>query len=184
MFGSGRHTGRFARAIAALAFLTPNIAAGQAQDFARNGVPQRGAASFGGPVAMVGVRIPFGGKAVASSQPVVGLSIGSSWRAGPGSTVVPAYRFVPTIEAGFSLRGDPILRLSSFEVRLDQLHAAPGEAEPQTFCGRNLAICIAGGVAIIAAVLVVALADSDDCAPSDNYPPGEDPCRCYQANGC
>jgi hypothetical protein len=73
--------------------------------------------------------------------------------------------------------------MSSFEVRLDRLRAAAEEAGDQTFCGRNLGLCIAGGVGI-AAVAVVALVGSDNCESSGQYPPGEDPCRCYEANGC
>jgi len=118
MFGSGHDivcVKRFARVLIALAFLTANIAPGYAQNLAA------GAASYAGLTAMLGVRIPFGGEGTASSQGIVGLSFGSTWRAGPGSTSPQAYRFIPSVEAGFSLRGDPILRLSSFQVRLEQL---------------------------------------------------------------
>jgi hypothetical protein len=181
MFGSGHDIGcvkRFARVLTALAFLTPSIAPSYAQGLAG------GAASYAGPTAMLGVRIPFGGEGIASSQGIVGLRFGSTWRASPGSTSPQAYRFVPSVEAGFSLRGNPILRLSSFEVRLDQLRAsAEGAAQRETFCGRNLSLCIIGGVAL-AAVLVLALGDWENCTPSDDYPPGQDPCKCYDPYGC
>ena len=195
MFGSGRNIALmwFARAVVALAFLTPNIAPSRAQDLDGSGSSQRGVTSFGGHAAMVGVRLPLGGDALDSSHPIVGLRFGSSWRAGPGSTGVPTYRFVPTVEAGFSLRGDPIFRLSSFTVRLDQLRAAAEGAQGETFCGRNLSVCLVGGIAIVA-IAVVALAGSGSCESSSQYLPGtpqggvisppRDPCQCYEASGC
>ena len=184
-FGHGiQFLKRFAGALTALTFLTLHIATSHAQGLAGSAFPQRGAASFGGHAAMLGVRIPFGGEGVASSQPIVGLRFGSTWRAGPGSISPQAYRFVPGFEAGFSLRGDPIFRLSAFEVRLDQLRAsAEGAGQRETFCGRNLSLCIIGGVAIVA-VLVLTLGDWENCTPSDNYPPGQDPCKCYDPYGC
>jgi hypothetical protein len=185
MFISGHDIGfiqRFARALIALAFLTANTTPSYAQGVAGSAFPQRGATSYAGPAAVLGVRIPFGGEGTAASQPMVGLRFGSSWQAGPGSMSPQTYRFIPTVEAGLSFRGDPILRLSSFEV-VDRLRASAEAAQGDTFCGRNLALCIVGGIAIVA-IAVVALAGSDDCEPSDNYPPGQDPCKCFEADGC
>lgn len=184
MFNSGpdfARVKRYARAVIALGFLASNIAPGYAQDLAGNAYPQR---AFAGHTAMLGLRIPFGSEGNASSQPIVGLMVGSSWRAAPGSMTPQAHRFVPTVEAGLSLRGDPILRLRSLDVRLDQLRASAEGGGGQTFCGRNLAVCIVGGVAI-AAVVVVALAGSDECNPLDypDAPPGQNPCHCYEADG-
>lgn len=174
---------RFARALIALAFLTANIAPSYAQGVAGSAFPQRGAASYAGPAAVLGVRIPLGGKETAASQPIVGLRFGSSWRAAPGSTSPQAYNFIPTVEAGLSLRGDPVLKLGSLDVRRDQLRASAEGAQRETFCGRNLGVCILVGVAVVA-VAIVALAGSDDCEPSDLYPPGQDPCKCFEADGC
>ena len=168
-------TRRFARALIALAFLAGTIAPSYAQGLE--------AASYAGPTAMMGLRIPFGGKGTPTSQPMFGLRFGSSWQARPGSISPQPYRFIPAVEAGLSLRGDPILRLSSFQVRLDQLRAAADGAERESFCGRNLAICILGGVALAGIIIAIA-AGSDDCEPSDLYPPGEDPCKCFEADGC
>jgi hypothetical protein len=186
MFGSGHDIAslkRFGRALAALAFLIANVAPCYAQGLAGSGFPQRGASSFAGYAAMLGARIPFGGEGMASSQPVVGLRFGSFWQAGPGSARPQAYKFISAVEAGLSLRGDPVLRLSSLEVSLDQLHASAEGAQGGTFCGR-LGLCIGGAIAI-AAVVVVAVAGSDSCeAPLPEYPPGQHPCRCYEADGC
>jgi hypothetical protein len=176
---------RIARAFIALAFLAAQITPSSAQGLAGSALPQRGATSFAGHAAMLGVRIPFGGEGTVSSRTMVGLMFGSSLRSGPGSTSPQAYRFVPTVEAGLTLRGDPILRLSSFEVRLDRLRAQAEGAGGETFCGRNPGVCIAGGIAIVA-VAVVALTGGDDNCPSPPgmYPPGEDPCHCYEPDGC
>ena len=171
---------RFTSVWIALAFLIANIAPSYAQNLTYQ---QRGATSFAGHAAMLGVRIPFGGERTVSSRPIVGLMVGPSWQATLGSTGVQGYRFNPTIEAGLSLRGEPVLRLSTFNVRLDQLRASAEGAEGGTFCGRNLAVCILGGVAIVAVVVALAVG-SDDCEPSDLYPPGQDPCMCFEPDGC
>ena len=68
-------------------------------------------------------------------------------------------------------------------MRLDKLRAAAEGAQGESFCGRNLAVCIIGGVAIVAVVVALAVG-SDDCEPSDLYPPGQDPCKCYEPDGC
>lgn len=176
---------RFARAVIALTFLAGQIAPSYAQGFAGSGLPQRGVTSFAGHAAMLGVRIPLGGAGTVSSRPMVGLMFGSSLRAVPGSTSAQAYRFVPTVEAGLTLRGDPILRLSSFEVRVDQLRAAAEDAGGETFCGRNPGVCIAGGIAIVAVAVVALTGGDDNCTSAPGqYPPGEDPCRCYEPDGC
>ena len=175
-------TMRFARVVVALAFLIVNTAFSHAQGLAGSAFLQRSSGSFAGPAATLGVRIPFGGEGTA--QPMVGLSFGSTWRANLGSTNPQAYRFIPTVEAGFSLRGDPILRLGAFEAKLDQLRAsAEGAAQGETFCGRHLSLCIIGGVALVGG-LVLALGDWESCSYSGQYPPGQDPCGCYEPDGC
>lgn len=180
MFVSAHDTGfmkRLAHALIALAFLLGNVAPSYAQGL--------GATSYAGPAAMMGVRIPFGGKGTTSSPPMVGLRFGSSWQAGPGSANTQAYRFVPAVEAGFSLRGDPILKLSSFDV-LDQVRAAAEGTERQSFCGRNLSLCILTGIAIGVVAIVAIAGSQDSCAeaPPGYYPPGKDPCKCYELDGC
>ena len=168
---------RLAHALIALAFPIGNIAPSYAQGF--------GATSYAGATAMIGVRIPFGGMSKPSSQPMIGLRFGSSWQAGPGTMSPLGYRFVPAVEAGFSLRGNPILRLSSFDV-LDQVRAAAEDAPRQTFCGRNLSLCILAGVAVGVVAIVAIAGSQDSCAeaPPGYYPPGQDPCKCYEVDGC
>ena len=85
--------GRFARALTALVFLTANIAPVYAQGLAES----HGATSYAGPAAVLGVRIPFGGRGTTSSQPMIGLSLGSS----SGST---ATEFLKSI--GFHAKPD------------------------------------------------------------------------------
>jgi len=132
------------------------------------------------------VRVPFGGEGTASSQPMVGLMFGSSLKVGLGSPSPQAYRFIPTIEAGLTLRGEPVLRLGSFQARLDQLRAAAEGAQGETFCGRNPVVCIGGGIAVVAVAIVALAGGGDDNCPSPpgQYPPGEDPCHCYEPDGC
>lgn len=185
MFSSAydhRFTKRLARGLAALAFLIANTTPGLAQGVDGSAL-QRTAASYAGPAVMLGARIPFGGEATTRSQSIVGLRFGASWRASPGSAGPQGSSFVPTVEAGLSLSGDPVLRLSGFDVRLGQLRAQAEGAQGESFCGRNLSLCIIGGVALVG-VAVLALGDWENCTPSDDYPPGQDPCKCYEADGC
>jgi hypothetical protein len=180
MFVSAHHIAcvkRFARALIALAFLVGNTVPSYAQTL--------GAVSYAGSTAMMSVRIPFGGKGTTSSRPMVGLRFGSSWQAGPGSMSPQGYRFIPAVEAGFSFRGDPILKLASFDV-LDQLRVAAEGTERQSFCGRNLSLCILAGVAVGVVAIVAIAGSQDSCAeaPPGYYPPGQDPCKCYEVDGC
>ena len=122
-----------------MAYSEPSYAAGLA-DLHRESVV------YGGPAAMLGVRVPFGGEARHSAQPIVSFGVGSSWRAAPGSFDTGGYGFIRSAELGFSLRGDPFLRLGSLELGLDRLHASAEEGEASTYCGRNLAACIVLGV--------------------------------------
>ena len=143
---------RFVSAATGLAVLMacsePSYAAGLA-DLHRESVV------YGGPAAMLGVRVPFGGEARHSAQPIVGFGVGSSWRAAPGSFDTGGYGFIRSAELGFSLRGDPFLRLGSFDLGTERFRASAEEGEASTYCGRNLGVCIglaAAGVALVLGV--------------------------------
>jgi hypothetical protein len=176
---------RSMHAFMALVLVAAQIVPSYAQGFAGSALSQRSATSYAGHAAMLGVRVPLGGEGTISSRTMIGLMFGSSLRPSLGSTSPYGNRFLPTVEAGLTLRGDPILRVGSFEMRMDQIRAAAEGAEGETFCGRNPVVCIGAGIAIVA-VAVVALTGGDDNCPSPpgQYGPGEDPCRCYEPDGC
>ena len=136
---SARIPRRFSCAFMAVAFLTGEVHA-------------QGATMPAGTMAMLRMRIPFGGATTPLSQSTLGLSFGSSWRDVPGSTSLTGGRFVPTVEAGVSFRGDPVLRLGTFDISSTRANLEAAQGEGRTFCGRNLALCIIGGAAIIGGV--------------------------------
>jgi hypothetical protein len=139
--------------LTALAFLTtgtePSRANGRA-DLHREGVV------YAGPAAMFGLRVPFGGESRYPTQPIVGFSVGSSWHAAPGSLDLGGYRFIRSAELGVSFRGDPVLKLGSFDLRPDRLRASAEEGEASTFCGRNLGACLVIGTVGVVFVAAVA----------------------------
>jgi hypothetical protein len=107
---------------------------------------------------MIRLRIPFGGAATRQSQPMFGLSLGWSWQDAPGSKALTGYRFVPSLEAGLTLRGQAILILGSVEIRPNPLGGLNAQADGESFCERNLALCLLGGAAAVA-IAVLAFQD-------------------------
>jgi hypothetical protein len=85
------------------------------------------------------------------------------------------YRFVPTAEFGMTFNGDPIVRLGSFDMTPNGAGLEITKAQGESFCGRNLILCIVGGAAIVAVVVAVAASASsrnpDELLPPYPYPP-------------
>lgn len=126
----------------------------------------------GGTMAMLGLRIPFGGNRPTESQSTLALRFGSSWRDAPGSFAAGGYRFVPAMEAGFTLRGEPIFKLGAFDIAASA-NAEGGEPERRFFCAENAAICLIGGALAIGGVVwAVSAANRGDNGP------------CLDGNGC
>ena len=125
-----------------------------------------------GTTATLGLRVPLGGRLPAASQSTLGLRFGSSWRDAPGSIAPGGYRFVPAMEAGFTLRGEPVLKLGAFDIAASA-NAEGGQSERRYFCAENPWICLIGaGVAIAGVVWAVSEANRGDNGP------------CLDGNGC
>jgi hypothetical protein len=156
---------RAAGTLTALAVLFATIQPSHAQSLV--GSPHsRGPAVYGGHAAMFDVRIALGGDAKFRSQPTLGFSVGPSWRSAPGAQYPGFSHFMPTAEARWTFSGDPVLKLGAFDTRT--LRAAAEEGDGSTFCGRNLVLCIGGGV-LVAAVVGFAIwaGNVDDwCTPT------------------
>ena len=126
----------------------------------------------GGARAMLGLRIPFGGNVPTESQSTLALRLGSSWRDAPGSFAAGGYRFVPAMEAGFTLRGEPVFKFGAFDIAASA-NAEGGEPEKRFFCAENAAICLIGGALAIGGVVwAVSAANRGDNGP------------CLWAQGC
>jgi hypothetical protein len=104
---------------------------------------------------------------------MLGLSFGSTWRDAPGASNSIGYRFVPTAELGMTFTGEPIVRLGPFDMSPNGANLEVSNAQGESFCGRNLTLCIVGGVAIIAVIIAVAAPsrDSDELLGPYPYPP-------------
>lgn len=158
---------RLASAVTALTFFAASTEVSHAYGIDTSNRLQHGAAVSGGSAAMLRLRIPFGGESTTASQAMFGLSFGSTWRDAPGVPNPVGYRFVPRAELGMTLNGDPILRLGSFDITPNDANLDVTEAQGESsFCGRNLALCIIGGVVIVGVVIfVVAARNSPSTAP-------------------
>ena len=121
---------------------------------------------------MLRLRLSVAGGTSAASDSTVGLSFGSSWRAGPGAGFA-GYRFVPTAEAGLTLRGEPVLKLGAFDVAVSGANAEAGETAGRSFCAENPPLCLIGAAAAVLG-LIWAI---DKATDRDEHP-------CPWAAGC
>jgi hypothetical protein len=69
-----------------------------------------------GAAALLQLRVPFGGRQRERIQPRVTLSAGPMWQETPDTLVPGRYYFVSSAEMGFSLRGDPVLRVGGIDL--------------------------------------------------------------------
>jgi len=119
--------------------------------------------------------------ATSSYGPALSLSAGTTWRTEFASKDFTGFRYTPVIEAGLSFRGDPILRSGSVDIhkmfaqQWNADNAGSAGTEGSSFCDRNLALCIVGGIVggIVVIGAVVALAVAAKCSTSLCGVPGE-----------
>ena len=165
--GNGtRYKRQFVGAATAIMFWSAGICTSYANELSLGSYQQSGSLAPTGTAAMLLLRIPFGGDASRQSRPTLSLSAGTTWRTEFESQDFAGFRYTPGIEAGFALGGEPVLRLGSIDVhkmfaqQWNADNAGSSGTEGATFCGRNLALCIVGGIAVAAGVVVAAVAAS------------------------
>ena len=184
MRGSGRrisHRRQFAGLSAAIIFLSASIGTSYANELSLGSYQQGGWAAPTGVAAMLQLRIPFGSDSSRQARPTLSLSAGTTWRPEFASKDFTGFRYMPVIEAGLSFRGDPTLRSGSVDIhkmfaqQWNADNAGSAGTEGSSFCDRNLALCIVGGVVggIIVIGAVVALAVAAKCSTSLCGVPGE-----------
>jgi hypothetical protein len=142
---------------------------------AANSFSQYGTASPDGIVSMLRLRIPFGGGSQTEARPTVALGIGPSWRFESESLNLSSYQYTPSLEAGITLGGDPILKLGA----LDVLQVGPRLWATADTTGDlsgvpNWVWWVGGGLLVVA--LAVALTASDDDNDNDCFAYG----FCYE----
>jgi hypothetical protein len=69
-----------------------------------------------GAAALLQLRIPFGGRDRERTQPRVTLAAGPMWQETPQTLVPGRYYFISSAEMGFSLGGDPVLRVGGIDL--------------------------------------------------------------------
>ena len=134
---------RLACAAVASASLSTSASMSHANEFA---------AVSAGPATMLRLQVPLSGASSVSPQPKLTLSAGSSWRDAPGAVHPLNSRFVPSMEAGFTLGGSPILSLGSIDLMKNFGARMNASSEPGSV-GDNRAFFLIG--AVVAVGLVV-----------------------------
>ena len=112
-----------------------------------------GSAVVSGAAAMLRLRVPFGGADQHRSQTTLALTAGPEWRELPGSPDFVRYRSGETsVEAGWTFAGEQFVRVGSVEM----LNAARLRANASSLDDIPTWVYIAGGVALVAIVVVAA----------------------------
>ena len=133
-----------------------SYAAGAADSF-----PLYGTARPDGIASMLRLRIPFGNGSQTEARPTLALGIGPSWRFESERPNFPSYRYRPSLEAGFTLAGAPILKVGAFDMlQVGPSWRANAEATANSGGVPNWVWWVGGGLLVVA--LVVVLTNSDD----------------------
>jgi hypothetical protein len=69
-----------------------------------------------GAAALIQIRVPFGGRDRERAQPRVTLAAGPIWQEYTDAFAPGRVYVVPSSEMGFSLRGDPVLRVGAIDL--------------------------------------------------------------------
>lgn len=69
-----------------------------------------------GAAALVQLRVPFGGRDRERAQPRVTLAAGPIWQEQTDAFLPGRVYVIPSSEMGFSLRGDPVLRVGGIDL--------------------------------------------------------------------
>jgi hypothetical protein len=139
---------RLLSVVTALAFFATNIELCYANGLTGDSYPEYGPAARADTAAMLLLRVPFGGQSQTLSQPTLNLSLGSFWREAPGSLSASSVRFVPAMELGVTLRGEPSLRLGSVDAvqELSSRISAQGD-DGEGWSADTWLLILLGGVA-------------------------------------
>jgi hypothetical protein len=134
----------------ALLLLT-SVTPGYALDMSAYGYAQTGTTALMGPAVMLWMRVPAGSDSTRRSRPTLTLSLGTVWRSEFGSQDIAGFHYASALEAGLTLSGDPVVRMGSIDMSsaFGRRMNAAGDQASESFCGRNLAACIVGGIASI-----------------------------------
>jgi len=164
-------------ALMAAALVLAGLDDAHARGLAQMPFAEIGQSAFEGNVVSLSLRIPLGGHANADSRGTLAMRLGSSWRDGDdrrgGGT-----RFVPMLEAGVTLLGDPVLRIGPLDM-LTGSHPVVRAAEDdgRSDAGR-IALIVLGSLALAGGVVYLTYARAqNDC--NDKAAEGDVPCTIH-----
>ena len=101
-----------------------------------------------GDTAMLNLRIPFGALRKSESKPRLTFAYGPSWRDAPGPAHGGVPYFMPNVEAGLTLGGNPILSLGSIDLMKSIGARINASSEPNSGSGNRALYVIAAVVAV------------------------------------
>jgi hypothetical protein len=105
----------FVAAVAAIAFWATIDSAHASRVYLGSSTAAYGS-EIKGAAALLQLRIPFGGRQRERTPPRVTLAAGPMWQETPQTLVPGRYYFISSAEMGFSLRGDPVLRVGGIDL--------------------------------------------------------------------
>ena len=158
IFGRPTQTAtRLTAAVAVLALTGVSVEPSRADTFA-----QRGMAHPDGVASVLRLKIPFGSGVETDAGPTLALSVGTSWRAESEAPSFASYRFAPSLEAGVTFSGVPVLRVGAPVLRVGAIDLLRVRQSPRA--GANAVdgsqntvwMWILGGVAAVAVLSAVA----------------------------
>ena len=164
----GRISQRLVWLVSIGALLWGDIGSSYAQGLVRDPLVNREAV-FRGPAAMLSLRIPFGAEGQNVPAPRLTLGFGTSWQNASGLAHFGGYRFASSAEAGFTLSGEPVLRLGPIDL-LRELRAAANENTGDTTGGATPAWVwwVLGGVVVLGVTWeILASQGNNVCGPHD-----------------
>lgn len=128
-----------------------------------NSLSQYGTASPDGIVSMLRLRIPFGSGSRTETRPTLAVGIGPSWRFESERPNFRPSQYTPSLEAGFALSGDPILKLGAFDIlQVGSRWRANAAATSDSGGVPNWVWWVGGGVVVVAVVVALAAGDDDN----------------------
>jgi hypothetical protein len=150
------------RLIVTVASIALAVASAETSHAAGAADPQYGTVSPDGITSMLRLRIPFGNGSQVEARPTLALGIGPSWRFENERPNFPSYQYTPSLEAGFTLGGDPILKLGVFDMlQVGPRWRANADAAGNSGGVPNWVWWVGGGLLVVALVVVLTASDDD-----------------------
>ena len=157
---------RLVGSVASVALMIVSVETSHAAGVA-DSLPQYGALRPDGFASMLRLRIPFGGGSHAEARPTFALGFGPTWRFESAKPNFPSYQHTPSVEAGLTFGGAPVLKFGSVDLlRVSPKLRANADATGNSGSVPSWVWWTLGGVVVLGvAVLVARSRGSSGCNP-------------------